>query len=122
MQLIDLVRSTIAAIRASAALGRGFRLRDCGELRGALIQAQIGLCLLREPYVRRRNAPEASALASLTILAEEVGVKLGVQGASVADLTEAIAILRGLTGERQPDLCSYIPFLETRLAASPKSM
>lgn len=90
-------------------------------MRGALAQAQIGLGFLSASYVRRGNASEGSALASLTILAEEVAAKLEEPGASVGDLTDAIAILNGLTGEPRPDLCSFVPFLEARLAALPKS-
>jgi hypothetical protein len=118
MRLFDPVLSITAAMRASAAVGRGFRLRDKGNLREALVQAHIGLDLLGKPYVRRGNPPEASALASLTILAEEVAAKLEERGASVNDLSDSIAFLNRLTGERQPDLCSFIPFLEARLALS----
>jgi hypothetical protein len=108
-------------MRASAAAGRGFRLRDRGNYREALAQARIGLALLGEPYVRRSNPPEASALASLTILAEEAATKLEEPGASVRDLSDAIAILNGLVGPTSPALCSFIPFLEARLASSRKA-
>jgi hypothetical protein len=116
MRLFDLARSITAAMRASAAAGRAFRFRDAGDLRGALAQAHIGLGLLRAPYVHRRNPAEGSALASLTIVAEQA---VEASGASAEDLLDSIAILNGLKGERQPELCSFIPFLETRLALSP---
>jgi hypothetical protein len=119
MRLFDLARSVTAAMRASAAAGRAFRFRDAGDLRGALAQAHIGLDLLRAPYVHRRNPAEGSALASLTIVAEQAAVGLEASGASAEDLLDSIAILNGLKGERQPELCSFIPFLETRLALSP---
>ena len=83
------------------------------------MQAHIGLALLRKPYVRRANPAEGSALASLTILAEEVAARLGEVGASVDDLTDSIAFLTRLKGEQQPELCLSIPYLEARLAAHP---
>jgi hypothetical protein len=85
------------------------------------MHAHLGLALLRKPYVRRTNPAEGSALASLTILAEEAAVPLGERGASVNDLTDAIAFLARLKGEKQPVLCSSIPYLEARLAAAPSS-
>ena len=118
MRLFDLARSTRAALRASAAVGRGFRARDRGDLRSALVHAHAGLGLLREPYVRRANPAEGSALASLAILAEEVAVPLGEHGASADDLVDSIAFLSRLEGEEQPELCSSILYLEARLAAA----
>ena len=105
-------------MRASAAAGRGFRLLDDGDLRGALEQARIGLEILSKAYVQRNNPPEASALISLTLLAEESAVPLQEQGASTVDLIDSIATLKRLSGKSQPDLCLSLPFLEARLAAA----
>ena len=106
-------------MRASAAAGRAFRSRDCGDLQNALAQTRIGLRLLRAPYVNRRSAAEASVLASLTIVAEQAAVELGATGAPVKDLADAVAILNRLKGDRVPELCSFIPFLESRRASAP---
>jgi len=119
MGLLDFVRSIAASMYASAAVGRGFRLRNSGDMQGALAQAHKGLELLRAPYVRRGNATEGSALISLTILAEQAATELRVPGASTNDLVDAIALLNSLKGEGQPDSCLFIPFLKTRLESLP---
>ena len=118
MQLFDIARSINAGLHASAAVGRGFRARDQGDMRSALIHAQLGLALLRKPYVWRSGPVEGSTLASLTILAEDVADPLGEPGASVNDLSDSISFLTRLEGEKQPELCSSIPYLEARLAAA----
>lgn len=105
-------------MRASAAVGRGFRLRDRGDLQGALEQARIGLELLSKPYVQRNSPAEVSALISLTVLAEESAMPLHEQGASTVDLIDSINALKRLSGEDQPDVCLWLPFLEARLAAA----
>lgn len=110
----------VAALRASAALGRAYRLQAHGNLKGALMHAQNGLGILSKPYVRRQNPPEGSALASLTILAEEIAPHVESNGAATSDLTDSIQFLKQVKGEPLPELCAYIPFLEARLAASPK--
>ncbi len=104
-------------MRASAAAGRGFRLRDRGDMRGALMQARIGLAMLSKPHVRRANPPEASALISLTVLAEESAVQLREQGASVTDLLDAIASIKR-TGARDPQSRASLLFLEARLSTA----
>ena len=108
MPLFDFARSFTAAMRASATAGRAFRSRDCGDLQNALAQARIGLSLLRAPYVNRRNAAEGSALASLTIVAEQAAAELGATGAPVEYLADAIAILgnRGQTPRKTRALIS----------------
>ncbi len=108
-------------MRASATLGRGSRLRERGDVRGALAQARIGLSHLSKPYVRRSNPVEGSGLASLTIMAEELAVELSEQGASAADLADSISFLKRLKGDSPPELCLFIPFLESRLAATPRA-
>lgn len=114
MRLFDSVKSMYTAMRASAALGHGFKARDQGDLRSALTHARHGLALLRQPYVRRGNPAEGSALVSLTLLAEEAGRSLGEQGMTQDDLADSILFLKRLEGENQPDLCSYLPYLEAR--------
>ena len=118
MRLFDFARSINAGLRASAAVGRGFRARDRGDMRSALIHAQVGLALLRKPYVRRSGPVEGTTLVSLTILAEDVATPLSEPGASLDDLSDSISFLTRLAGEKQPKLCSSIPYLEYRLAAA----
>lgn len=55
---------------------------------------------------------EGLALASLTILAEEISSQLQASGATADDLADAIAYLKQLSDDPQPDLCSSITFLE----------
>jgi hypothetical protein len=110
------VRSFGAAMRAGAAVGRSSRSRNNGDLRAALSQAREGLVCLGETYVRRGNPPEASALVSLTVIAEEVAVQLKEVGASTTDLADSILFLKRIDSEPRPELCSSIPFLEERLA------
>ena len=117
MRLIDSVRSVVSALRASAALGRASRKQREGKLPEALAVAQEGLSILRHTYVQRSNAPEGAAHASLTALAESLAWELNVPGVAEQDLTDALAFLRALnTGNPPPELCEYIPFLESRLA------
>ncbi|MCM8611982.1 hypothetical protein [Accumulibacter sp.] len=89
-----------------------------GKLEAALALARSGLAVLRKPYVRRRNPMEGLALASLTILAEEISLQLQTSGATADDLADAIAYLKQLSDDPPPDLCSSIAFLETRRAAA----
>jgi hypothetical protein len=104
------------AVRAGAAVGRSSRSRSEGNLPAALAHARAGLDLLGKPHVCRENPPEAAALVSLTVLAEEIGAQLKEVGASTTDLTDSIRFLKGMSSEPLPDLCSSIPFLEERLA------
>lgn len=84
----------------------------------ALAIAQGGLSILRHTYVQRGNPPEGAAHASLTALAESIAWGLNVPGVTEQDLTDALAFLRALnTGNPPPELCEYIPFLESSLAA-----
>lgn len=118
MRLIDAARSLVAALRASAALGRASRKQREKALREALGIALDGLAILRKPYVRRGNPPEGAALVSLVALAEAVAWELKAPGAKKQDLIDALAHLNALnTGNPPPELCSYIPFLESRLAS-----
>jgi len=117
-RLIDSARSMVAVIRANSALVRAHRLQARGKLEAALALAQSGLTVLGKPYVRRRNPPEGLALASLTILAEQISSPLDATGATANDLADSIAFLKELTDDPQPDLCESIAFLEARLAAS----
>jgi hypothetical protein len=119
MRLIDSVRSVIAALRASRALGRAYRAQRQERFGDALAIAHVGLEILRGSYVRRTNPPEGAALASLTILAEEVASQLEKPGASAQDIADSLRFLRGIDASPRPELCLYIPFLEKRLATSP---
>lgn len=116
MQIIDSVRSLVAAMQASADVGRGFRFRDQGDKSKALVQARLGLTRLSKRYVRRSNPVEGSALVSLSILAEDMGVELGQAGASEADLVDSISYLQGINPKDGVELCASIPFLQARLA------
>lgn len=116
MTLWRTVRSMGTAVRAGAAVGRSSRSRREGNLPAALAQARAGLDLLGKPHVCRENPPEAAALVSLTVLAEEIGAQLREVGASPADLTDSLRFLKAMSTEPLPDLCSSIPFLEERLA------
>ncbi|MEF8754230.1 MAG: hypothetical protein V5B60_09865 [Accumulibacter sp.] len=118
MDLVDSARSMVAVLRANSAMVRAHRLQARGKLPAALALARSGLAVLRKPYVRRRNPMEGLALASLTILAEEISSQLQASGATVDDLVDAIAHLKQLSDDPPPDLCSSIAFLETRRAAS----
>lgn len=80
--------------------------------------ARIGLTMLGKPYVRRAHPAEASALVSLTLLAEEAAIELHEQGASVTDLLDSIATIKLLSGGDGTELKSSLPFLEARLAAA----
>ena len=117
-RLFDSARSMVAVIRANSALVRAHRLQARGKLEAALALAKSGLTVLGKPYVHRRNPAEGLALASLTILAEQISSPLDATGATANDLTDSIAFLKELTDDPQPDLCESIAFLEARLAAS----
>ncbi|UCV09303.1 hypothetical protein [Dechloromonas denitrificans] len=107
----------IAAFKASAALGRASRKQREGNLVEALAIALGGLEVLRHSYVRRSNPPEGANLASLTALAEAIAWELKVPGAKQQDLIDTLAYLKAAnTGNPPPELCAYIPFLESRLA------
>ena len=116
MKLIHNFRSLLAGFRASAALGRGFRERDRGDRKRAAQLAQTGLALLRRPYVRRMRPVEGSALASLTVLAEEVRESSSDSGANQQDLADAIAIIRRTALRGGNGLSEWLPQLEKRLA------
>ena len=115
MRLLNSVRSFGAAMRAGAAVGRSSRSRNGGHLPEALAEARRGLAVLAEPYVQRTNPAEASALASLTLMVEELAAQLGEPGASERDLSDSIRALKNIDGEPRPELCLSIPFLEQRL-------
>ncbi len=116
MRLINSFRSGIAALKASAALGRALRKQREGKLTEALAIAQNGLAILRHTYVQHSNPPEASAHASLTALAESIAWELDVPGVTAQDLSTALVFLKAIHTENQPNgLGDYIPFLESRL-------
>lgn len=122
MRLINSVRSVVAALKASAALGRASRKQRQGNLAEALAIAQEGLSILRRTYVQRSNPPEGSAHASLTALAESIAWELDVPGVTEEDLSTALAFLKAVNAEGPPtELGEYIPFLEARLEALRKA-
>jgi hypothetical protein len=118
MKLLDGPRSMVAALRAARYVGLSSNLFDTGQLDRAHTLAQQGLALLHPSYVNRQSPPVASALASLTILAEQSAPAPG-SGASRGDLADSLAFLRSITGTPEPELCQWIPFLEARLLAQP---
>ena len=117
MKLITDARSLLAAFRASSILGEGFRERDLGNFARASQLAEAGLAVLRLPYVIRQRAPEGSALASLTVLAEEVREKANSSGASHQDLADSIAFLKLAASHTKMNLAlsAWLPHLEKRL-------
>ena len=118
MRLINSIRSVVAALKASAALGRALRKQREGKLAEALAIAQNGLAILRHTYVQHSNPPEGSAHASLTALAESIAWELDVPGVTAQDLSTALVFLKAIHTENQPNgLGEYIPFLESRLEA-----
>lgn len=117
MRLISSVRSVLDAFKASAALGRATRKQQEGNLSEALVVALEGLEVLRHAYVRRSNPLEGANLASLTALAEAIAWELNVPGAKQQDLIDTLVYLKAAnTGNPPPELCAYLPFLESRLA------
>jgi hypothetical protein len=118
MSLWKTVRSMGTAMRAGAAVGRSSRSRREGNLLAALAQARAGLDLLGRRHVCREHPPEAAALVSLTVLAEEIGAELDEAGASLTDLADSVRLLKAMNSEPVPDLCSSIPFVEERLAVA----
>ena len=104
----------LAAIRAARFVGQSSDLLDKGRLNEAHAASRQGLALLRRSYVHRHSPPVASALASLTVLAEQ-SAPSPASGASREDLADSLAYLRTITGEPEPDLCQWIPLLEARL-------
>jgi len=118
MRLINSIRSVVAALKASAALGRALRKQREGKLAEALVIAQNGLAILRHTYVQYSNPPEGSAHASLTALAESIAWELDVPGVTEQDLSTSLAFLKAVDTESPPNgLGEYIPFLESRLEA-----
>jgi hypothetical protein len=116
MKYLDSFRSIVASLRAARIVGQAFRLQEQGRLTDAGNAALAGLALLRQPFVNRQSPPTASALAALTVVAEE-SCQPGVAGASLEDLADSLAFLRSINHAPEPDLCRSIPFLERRLVA-----
>jgi hypothetical protein len=118
MGIIKTVRSFAGAMRASSALSRAYRQQEQGHLTEALVQAERGLAILQQPHVLRGHPAEAAALASLTVLAEQLACRLHVPGACPKDVGESLAYLKAASRvDPRPELCAYIPFLEARLEA-----
>lgn len=108
------ISTFVAALRSARAVGQASRLQARGDLSAARSTALTGLEALRGSRVVRQAPHVASALAALTLIAEESRVA-GERGASLEDLTDSLAFLRSVQGEAEPELCSGIPFLERRL-------
>jgi hypothetical protein len=109
-------------MRASAAVGRCARSRDRGELRIALAQARLGLQFLGKAYVRRTNPVEGSALASLTLMAEELGLEVNDLGASTRDLADSIAFLKLLDGNNRGQTPINLPPVSIQKLIAPVSI
>ena len=108
------IRTFIAALRAARAVGRAARLQANGHLSAARVAAIAGLEALRGPRVARQAPHAASALAALTLIAEESCLE-HEPGASLEDIADSLQFLRSIEGDPQPELCDGIPFLERRL-------
>ena len=108
------IRTFIAALRGARAVGRASRLQANGNLAGARLVAVAGLEALRGPRVARHAPHAASALAALTLIAEESRLE-HEPGASLEDIADSLRFLRSIEGNPQPELCHGIPFLERRL-------
>ena len=121
MKYLGALRSLVASLRAARMVGRAFRLQEQGQLSEAYISAQAGLVLLRQPFVNRQSPPTASALAALTLVAEE-SAQSGATGASLEDLADSLAFLRSINHAPEPELCRSIPFLESRLVHGPRAV
>jgi hypothetical protein len=111
--MIRALRSIVAGMRASARLGRAFRLRDRGEKTQAMSVAREALALLSAPYVNRDNSPEGSAHVGATVLVEELAYDLGVPGAATSDIADALSFLKRIRGSGE-EYERWIPFLEQR--------
>ena len=114
---IKSIVSFIAALRASAALGRAYRLQRQEKLAEAYAVSQKGLSVLRKSYIFRLRPTEASVLAGLNIVAEEIAMRLELPGAAENDLTDSLSFLKLIDGTPQPEYCANIPFLENRLSS-----
>lgn len=120
------IKSFFLALKASARLGRVYRLRKKGVDREALIVARDGLRILSDPVVDRHNAAESATLACLTIHVEELSAKLQEVGASIKDLSDTLENLKGLSSEKcsqeVQNLKAWIPYLEAKTAKQRNSM
>ena len=117
--MLNRLRSFIAALRASAAVGKASKLERQGRLPEAMQASRLGLSELRRPYVNRFSAPEGAALSSLTTILERLAHQTSSPGADVADLKDSLAFLRALTSAEpieNGDLRSWIPYLEGKLS------
>lgn len=104
----------LAALRAARVLGRAYRHQSNGRLDEAYANAQVGLAILRGRHVVRMTPATGSAIAGLTIVAEECA-PAGATGTTLEDLADTLAFLRKCEGGPDPGWCDYIPFLEHRL-------
>lgn len=104
------VKSYFSGLRASARLGRAFGLSRKDRKEEAIIVAREALAILARPHVKRANPIEASVLISATVLVEELAQEMGLQGAHMTDITDALAQLQTL--ENESDMQGWIPFLE----------
>lgn len=112
-------RSFIAALRASAAVGKASKLERQGHLPEAIQAARLGLSELRNPYVNRFSAPEGAALSSLTTILERLAHQTSSPGAEMADLKDSLEFLKALNSTEpieNGDLRSWIPYLEAKLS------
>ena len=116
MKILNGPKSMLAALRAARFVGLSSNLLDREQLDLAHAAAQQGLTLLRPLYVHRKFPPVASTLASLTIIAERSAVTPAA-GAARDDLVDSLAFLRSISDAPAPELCQWIPLIESRLLA-----
>ena len=116
------LRSYLVALKASARLGRAYRLRNKGQNREALAIANDGLKILSAPIVKRQNPAEGATLVGLTILVEELSSKLQQSGASMNDLKDTLQLIKQLPAESSADIQNvktWVPYLEAKTGNGP---
>lgn len=111
--MLKAARSFIAAMRASAQLGRAFRYRDNGRPEMAIEAGRKVLVLLSAPYVNRAGAPEGSALLAATVLVEQIASELGADGAGRDDIADSLRYLKAI--EPIAHYEGWVPYFEQRL-------
>lgn len=84
--------------------------------------AREGLAFLSNPFVKRQNAAEGSALVCLTTLVEELSSELNQPGAAINDLKDSLKFIKQLPEASSPELQnmkSWVPYLETKTGNAP---
>jgi hypothetical protein len=110
--------SYLISLRASALLGRGYKLQRAGKLEEALSVARQGLRVLGKPGVVRHHPAEGAVLSSLTILVEDISGSTQGAGASETDIRDTLDYLKQLPPGSVDEVQSWIPYLESRINGS----